>query len=625
MHENELQRLLGFLLGDVPLHDDDLEGADADTLRERLNDARRQLEEMRTLYRNVVEQLPAFLYIDSPEADGPTYYASPKIEEILGITAQQYINFSEIWDDMIHPDDRQRAIDDYNSYAKYGYPDRGDFRYIRPDGSVVWVHDRSSKILDEAGNPILVQGVMFDITQQKEAELAVQHMAYHDTLTGLPNRRMFEQHLELALARARRDDHGVAVLFCDLDQFKLVNDSLGHAVGDDLLKQVAARLRDATRDTDLIARQGGDEFLVLVGDVERGEDGSDAATRVGQGVADRIAEEFRRPFKVGGVEMISTPSIGISLFPDDARDGQELMRNADAAMYVHKRSGGTGRSAVHSGSSNAMEQLSSLTRLRKAVEDQHWELHYQPIVDLGSGEMLAAEALLRWRDPAGGITRPGEFIPLAEETGLIQSIGDWVLGEVCRQMREWHDAGIDLDVSVNVSPLQLSRSGIVDEISSHLDVHHLPHEAMIVELTESTAMADPEQIQKLLWELRGRGVRIAIDDFGTGASSLARLRHLPVEILKIDRSFVADTVLDEDAASMVGAIVELSRTLGMVPLAEAVETEEQRGIVERLGCSLAQGYLFCRPIPAVDLVADIREGRLRLAMKGAQSADVGRG
>jgi diguanylate cyclase (GGDEF)-like protein/PAS domain S-box-containing protein len=611
MHESELKRLLGFLLGDEPGSDDDDQIFDAGTLRERLIETRRQLREMRILYRNVVEQLPAFLYIDSPEADGETYYASPKIEEILGITPQQYVDDADSWWDMIHPDDRQRALDDYESYAKYGYPDRGDFRYIKPDGSVVWVHDRSSKIYDDDGNLMLVQGVMFDITQQKEAELAIQHMAFHDTLTGLPNRRMFEQHLDLALARAKRDDLSVGVLFCDLDQFKLVNDSLGHAVGDELLRQVAVRLQDATRDTDLIARQGGDEFLVLVGDIERGEHGSDVSTRVAQGVADRIAEAFRRPFTVGGIEMISTPSIGISLFPDDARDAQELMRNADAAMYVHKRSGG-GHSAVHAAGSDAMEQLSSLNRLRRAVEEEDWELHYQPIVDLSSGDVLAVEALLRWRDPAGGITRPGEFIPLAEESGLIQSIGDWVLGEACRQMRAWRDEGIELDVSVNVSPLQLGRSAIVDEIGAHLDDHDLPHDALIVELTESSAMADPEQVQKLLWELRGRGVRIAIDDFGTGASSLARLRHLPVEILKIDRAFVADTVHDPNAASMVGAIVELARTLGMVPLAEAVETREQRAIVQRLGCTLAQGYLFHRPVPAEDLAADLREGRLHL-------------
>ena len=614
MKDEDLQKLLGLAAEEADEVDES--GDSIEVLRQKLLEARVHVREMRALYRDVVDQLPAFLYIDSPEIDGPTYYASPKIREILGITPQEYIESATIWDDMIHPDDRQRAIDDYESYIRTGFPDRGDFRYIRPDGSTVWVHDRSSKIYGEDGEPVLVQGVMFDITKEKEAELRIQHMAYHDGLTQLPNRRMFEDHLDLALARARRDDLGVAVLFLDLDQFKLVNDSLGHAVGDELLVQVAERLRDATRDTDLIARQGGDEFLVLVGDIGRGEHGSDAATRVAQGVADRIAEAFRRPFTVGGVEMISTPSIGISLFPDDARDAQELMRNADAAMYVHKRTG-TGRSAVHASSgTQAMDQLSSVNRLRQAVEDQHWELHYQPIVDLQTEQVLAVEALLRWRDPSGGITRPGEFIPLAEETGLIQSIGDWVLGEACRQMRAWKDDGIQLDVSVNVSPLQLTRAGVVDEVTGHLDVHDLPHEALIIELTESTAMADPEQIQKLLWELRGRGVRIAIDDFGTGASSLARLRHLPVELLKIDRSFVADTVHDDHAASMVGAIADLAHTLGMVPLAEAIETEAQRDRVQMLGCSLAQGYLFCRPIPADELVRRIRSGDLHLAVPG---------
>jgi diguanylate cyclase (GGDEF)-like protein/PAS domain S-box-containing protein len=581
-----------------------------EALQARLSDAEHKLFEIEAKHQALIGQLPAAIYVASPDPDGPTYYVSPQIAAVLGEPPEAFIDNPAMWDEVIHQDDVERAHADWASYIATGQPDTSDYRYVRPNGEIVWIHDRSTKVHDEQGRLLFVQGVMFDITEQKESEFRIHHMAYHDPLTDLSNRSMFEEHLELALARARRDDLSVAVLFLDLDQFKLVNDSLGHAMGDELLVQVAQRLRDATRDTDLVARQGGDEFLVLVGDLERGTGGDDDAVRTAGFVADRIADAFLAPFHLAGIAVHATSSIGISVFPEDARDAQGLMRNADAAMYMNKRMG-SARYTLHTVDGEATDRLDSVERLRTAVEEERWELHYQPYVELATGEVAGVEALLRWRDPSGGITRPGEFIPLAEETGLIQSIGEWVLEEACAQAAAWRRSGLDLDVSVNVSPLQLGQPGLAETLSGKLALHGMPPERLILELTESSAMTDPDRIQQRLWELRAIGIRIAMDHFGTGASSLSRLRHLPVEILKIDQSFVRDAPFDADAAAMVISIVDLASRLGLTPLAEAVETQAQRTFLVEHGCTLGQGYFFCKPFPADALLSRFRARELR--------------
>lgn len=307
----------------------------------RLREAERKLFEAEAKYTNLLEQLPAAIYIDSPEPDGPTYYASPRIRDLLGISPAEYAARSGTWSSMIHPEDRDRAEADYESFLRTGQPEGGDYRYLHADGHLVWIHDRSQLVRDEDGRPMFVQGVMFDITPQKEAELSLQHMAYHDTLTGLPNRAMFEEHLDLAIARARRSGRSVAVLFMDLDGFKGVNDSMGHAAGDELLCSVASRLAEATRDTDLVARLGGDEFLVLLADLP--DDRGGTADAVVQAVADRVAAAVGRPVPLRGHTIEITISVGAGLFPHGARDAEELMSRADAAMYAHKSRGAIAR------------------------------------------------------------------------------------------------------------------------------------------------------------------------------------------------------------------------------------------------------------------------------------------
>jgi predicted signal transduction protein with EAL and GGDEF domain len=468
---------------------------------------------------------------------------------------------------------------------------------------------------------------MLDISERKAAEEQATFLAYHDKLTGLPNRAMFEELLDMALSRAARHEQAAAVLYFDLDNFKLVNDSLGHQVGDQLLKQVADRLRSATRDSDLVSRQGGDEFLLLLSDVEPGRGTRPAkldprgtaanARAVAQAVAERIHDALREPFELSGTELFVTGSIGISLFPEDASDGKSLLRHADQAMYRSKKNGPGGSMVFSAQESDSIRRLSMSTRLRKAVERQHWVLHYQPVLDLASGTTVGVEALLRWSDPTGGLVAPGEFIPLAEEMGLIEAIGEWVLRDLCRQTMEWKREGLQVEVSFNLSPRELWQPNLVRGMLAHLTQAGVDAESVIVEITESTAMTDPERTQRILSELHGRGLRLAIDDFGTGYSSLSRLKSMPVDILKIDRSFVRDIPQDPDACSMVRAIVQLAHSLGMVPLAEGIETQEQWAFLVENQCTLGQGYHFGRPMPAEEFAAFARRSRLRVVPDAA--------
>jgi len=452
-----------------------------------------------------------------------------------------------------------------------------------------------------------VANVLATGIERKRSEGQVAFMAHHDALTSLPNRAMFEELLELSLARARRQDLACAVLFLDLDNFKLVNDSLGHAAGDELLVQLADRLREATRDTDLVARQGGDEFLVLLADIEKESEtplpeGTDAVSLVAESVAVRIVQALESPFTLAGEEFYTSSSIGISMFPKDAQDSRSLLKNADAAMYRSKKSAPAGYVVYSSETSDPLGKLSMTTRLRKAVESQHWVLHYQPLVDLETAEMSGVEALIRWQDPNGGIIPPGDFIPLAEEMGLIVAIGDWVMGEICRQSKAWREEGLDTKISFNLSPRQLWQPEMVEKVLSHLASADVDPGQVVVEITESSAMTDPERTQRILWDLHARGVRLAIDDFGTGYSSLSRLKHMPVHTLKIDRSFVMDLPDDQDAGNMVAAIIQLAHSLGMSPLAEGIETQAQWDFLVAKGCQLGQGFYFSRPIPAEDIL-----------------------
>ncbi|HEV8563337.1 MAG TPA: EAL domain-containing protein [Actinomycetota bacterium] len=572
------------------------------------------LDDTQARYGALIEQIPAIVYVDVADDRMTTSYVSPQIEAILGITPQEYLDDPDLWASMLHPDDRDLALETYLRGRESGQPFTFEYRLLARDGRVVWFRDSAVVIRNEGALP-LIHGVMLDITDRKEAEAQLAFLAYHDKLTGLPNRTLFEELLQLSLARARRHDLGVAVLYLDLDNFKLVNDSLGREAGDRLLLQLSERLRSATRETDLVARPGGDEFLLLLSDLERippVPGGTDGAVLMAQSVAVRIQQAMQSPFELDGTEVYVSGSVGVSIFPMDAANFESLMNNADTAMLRSKKSGPGGFVLHAADDGDAMSKLSLSTRLRKAVESQAWTLHYQPVIAIESGAMAGVEALIRWRQPGGGLVPPGEFIPLAEEMGLIEAIGDWVVEEICRQDSAWRAEGLVTEIGFNLSPRQLWQPDLVAKIVSRLIAAGMEPGRVVAEITESTAMTDPERTQQVLFDLHARGLRLAIDDFGTGYSSLARLKHLPVDILKIDRSFVRDVDSDRDAQSMVAAMIGLASNLGMTALAEGIETEAERRFLLARGCPLGQGFLFSKPVAPEDLLAFHRRSELQV-------------
>ena len=572
-----------------------------------------------TRYRAVVEHIPAITYIDELNTEAATIFISPQVEGLLGYSPDEWMRDPDLWAKVLHPADRDRALAENDRHNETGDTFDLEYRMVARDGRVVWVRDTAVLVVDERGVPQFSQGFIQDITPQKSAEEQLAFLAYHDPRTGLPNRAMFEELLELAVARARRHDLGVGVLCLDVDDFKLVNDSLGHQAGDEVLRELAARLKEATRETDLVARMSGDQFLMLLSDIERADVGEvDGVLLTAESVTDRVHESLRQPFEVAGTELYLSVSMGISVYPHHARDAVALLKGAEGAMHESKRAGRGGSVLSTAGAIESADKLAFVTRLRKAVDARRWTLHYQPVVELATGGVVGVEALLRWREPDGTFIPPGVFIPLAEELGLIEDIGDWVVEELARQDAAWRAEGIELELGFNVSPRQLWQADLTERIVSRLQASGVAPANVIVEITESSAVKDFDRWQSVLADLRAKGLRLALDDFGTGYSSLSRLRHLPIEILKIDRSFVARVDESPEAASIVTAIIELGRGLHMRTLAEGIETEAEWRFLAEHGCELGQGFYFSRPVPGDEIAARCRVGdapvaRLRAA------------
>lgn len=475
-------------------------------------------------------------------------------------------------------------------------------RVVRGDGTELWASVSSHALVREGeSRPYGAVSAFSDITERRRAQEQIAFLAYHDSLTKLPNRALLDEHLALALARARRSGAAVALLYVDLDDFKAVNDSLGHAAGDELLRRIAVRLRGVVRSTDLLARQGGDEFLILLSDLE-----SDPRLSA-EAVAKQVEAALLEPFSIADAEFEIGSSIGISIYPHDANDADTLLRHADAAMYEVKQAGRGGIASYGGDSRQTLARLSLTSKLRRALQRDDFVVHYQPLVVPATGEMVALEALVRWQDAERGIVGPNEFIPLAEDAGLIEAIGGWVLNAVCAQLREWREQGLDPHVHVNVSPRQLRRPDFPTTVRESLAAEGLDPSSLTLEITESAAMLDAERANPVVRALHELGVRLAIDDFGSGHSSLSRLRDVPVEVLKIDQSFLRGVPDDPQAAAMTRAIVELGAALGMLTVAEGVTSEAQRRFLVEQGCPLAQGFHFARPLVAEDATARLRE------------------
>jgi diguanylate cyclase (GGDEF)-like protein len=440
-----------------------------------------------------------------------------------------------------------------------------------------------------------------------EANRELTQLALHDTLTGLPNRTLLADRIDQAMSRVQEEGDCFALMFIDLDGFKPVNDAFGHHMGDLLLREVALRLREDLRSQDTLARIGGDEFVLLVQLSEQIDALNLAARQVGL---------IARPFRVAEHDLQISASIGIALFPGNGQSASELLMNADAAMYHAKNAGKNGYSFFDASmNSNARKQLQLLQDLRNAVEHQQFSLHYQPKFDAANGRPVGAEALLRWEHPTQGMLLPDKFIELAEKTGLIIPIGEWVLNEACRQMREWYVMGYTgWRIAVNLSAIQFCHAGLVQSVARALARHHLPANSLTLEITETTAMSDADASMTVLQELSEMGVDLSIDDFGTGYSSLMYLKRLPANELKIDRGFVRDLEHDSDDAAIVSAIVALGQALGLRIVAEGVETGSQQDFLTQLGCDSLQGYLLGHPLPAERFMVEIHRGEQMVAV-----------
>ncbi|MBL8490141.1 MAG: EAL domain-containing protein, partial [Rhodocyclaceae bacterium] len=480
----------------------------------------------------------------------------------------------------------------------------------RKDGSCYPKWLTISVLRDAEGSITHHIGSFTDISERKATEERIRHLAHHDSLTGLPNRYDLDGRLAQAVAAARRDGRTLAVMFIDLDRFKAINDRLGHKAGDALLVQVANRLRACVRDSDVIARLGGDEFVVVMTGVV-GDPMQTVST-----MADKIVSRLGRPYDIADEELTTTPSIGISLFPADGGDVDSLMRNADTAMY-HAKAEGRNRFQFFDTAMNlaAGQRMHLEHGLRRALEEGRFVLHFQPRIALVDRCVVGVEALLRWADPERGLVQPADFLTVAEETGLMEPLGLWVLRTACRELRILRDGGlVDLVMAVNLSARQVRSATLVAEVAEALREYALPPSSLELEIPESVAMADPASVIDVLTRLRDLGITLSVDDFGTGYSSLPYLRRLPIHRLKLDRTIVAHVVDDPDSAAISAATAALARSLGLAVVAEGVETLPQCDHVAALGIEFAQGNHFGSPVDA-----DRLRAAMKRAMPGAQS------
>ena len=521
---------------------------------------------------------------------GILLYASDASRRLLGYEPAELVGRS--FYDFVFDADREE-VRHLSSLIHESGPTTFAYRVEKKDGSLVWFETTSRSVRDAVTGKIReVVGVSRDVTERKKVEEQIEYQAYHDALTGLPNRRLFRDRLTVALAHARRMKHPLAVMFLDLDRFKVVNDTLGHSTGDELLKAVGMRLQTSLREEDSIARMGGDEFTILLADLKTPDD----AAKIAQKVLDTVAH----PMHIDGTELFVTTSIGIALFPSDGDSAEELLANSDRAMYRAKDAGRNSyQMFTPAMNSRALERLALENDLRHALDRGELELHYQPQINIATGRVAGVEALLRWNRPGFGLVGPKDFIPVAEETQLIVPIGEWVLREACRQARAWQSnrpAGFRM--AVNLSPRQFQHSDLPIVIASALELSGLAPGDLELEITESLAMQNTTRTIATLQRLREMGVQIAIDDFGTGHSSLNYLRSFPIDSVKIDQEFVQEIETSAADRAIVSAVIGMARGLRLRVTAEGVETESQLAFLREQGCEEVQGFLFGEPVPA---------------------------
>lgn len=558
--------------------------------------AYRTLEAEKLLNQTIIRSSPFAIY--TRDRYGIVTAWNPAAEKLFGWRAEQIVGKPLL----SVPTGRERETKELRDRVLAGESIIGlEVQRQRKDGTLFDLSTTLAPLRDASGEVTGYLAIASDISERKAAEKRIEFLAYRDVLTGLPNRLLLLDRFSQAAHHADRTDSQMALLFLDLDNFKTINDSLGHAVGDALLKEVAARLTTCVRESDTISRQGGDEFLVVLPDLR----GMDAITPV----LLKIREQLQQPFEFDGHELTTSASIGIAIYPDDGHDFDTLLKKADTAMYQAKDAGRNGyRFFDEQMNVKAVEHLQLKNGLRRALERGEFELHYQPQIDLASGRIIGAEALLRWNQPEQGMIVPARFIPVAEDSGLIVPIGEWVIQEACRQGVAWQRAGLpDLVMAVNLSAVEFKRGDVEHKVTRALRDSGLDPHRLELELTESVLIHNTEQVLATVQRLKRLGVTLSIDDFGTGYSSLSYLKRFEVDKLKIDRSFVRDLATDEEDAAIIRAIIQMARSLNLRTIAEGVEDAGLLTRLRVLGCDEAQGYCFARPMPATSFAAFVTQ------------------
>ena len=564
-------------------------------------------EALRLRDRAIESSINAIVITDYREDDLPIVYVNPAFERMTGYASAEAMGRNPRF--LAAADVNQPELEAIQVALKEKRDCRVVLRNHRKDGSMYWSELHIAPVKDDDGEVTHYVGVQNDITAMKKYQSEIEQQANFDSLTGLPNRNLLTDRAATAIVRAGRDAHGIAVVLIDLDNFRLVNDSLGHAVGNQLLRLVGERLGSALREMDTIARLGGDEFVLVLGEQE--------SERTISSQMQRIVDVFARPFAVGEQELFVTVSIGVASYPQDGEGFDVLLKNAEVAMYRAKDLGrNTFQFYAAEMNARVAERLTMENWLRRAVEHRELLLHFQPQLDLRTGHIFGAEALVRWQHPKLGMVSPARFIPLAEQTGLIVPIGEWVLRAACAQNKAWQDAGLPpIAVAVNISARQFREKSLLKSVAAILEETGLEPRFLELEVTESAIMHDAEGVIAILQQLKAMGVMLSIDDFGTGYSSLSYLKRFPVDRLKIDQSFIRDLALGADSAAIVQAVITLGHSLNLKVIAEGVETAAQLQFLRQRECDEKQGYFFSRPLPAEEFRKLLEERRM-LAPQG---------
>jgi diguanylate cyclase (GGDEF)-like protein/PAS domain S-box-containing protein len=571
--------------------------------RRARREAERRQREAEEMYRTLVEEIPAITYIAWADELGSPMYVSPQIKGMLGVSPAEWLADRESWARRLHPEDRERVLDEFRKAWASQEPFRSEYRIVHEDGRTLWWRDEGHVLPNSSGRTQFVRGLILDITDRKAAEEAVRFVTYHEPVSGLPNRAALHQQLEQALRDAPRGAR-TALLFLVMERFREIGNTLGHANAERLVRDFARRMGDVLGGAHRLARLRGDEFAVLL---------PGGSASLGLQVATKILRALEQPFMFEKLPIEVEVSIGISVAPDHGEDPEVLLRHADVAMQAARRE--AAGCVVYSRARDPHDprSLGLLGELRRAIEAGDLELHYQPKVDLKTRSVVGAEALLRWRHAKHGLVTPDQFVPLAEQGGLIKPLTTWVLSEALRQCAAWRQKSDELPIAVNLSARNLQDPQLVQQVSRLLEARGLPPKALQLELTESAVMTDPVRAVETLAALAASGIGVSIDDFGTGYSSLAYLGTLPVSELKIDKSFVMGIAAHRKGdAAIVRSTNELGHNLGLSVVAEGVEDEKTLEMLGSMGCDAAQGYHIARPMPVPDFERWLGESPWRL-------------